>query len=220
MVLDATIISLKVVIIAITVCLALSIGAVFIINNTTNRVIKSLHYLILLPMFIPPSALGYIILVVFGRRGAIGKFLNDSFGVSIIFTITAAIIAAIIVTLPIMYQSIKSAIYAIDEDIINAAKICGAGKVIIFIKIILPLSYRGIINGLILCFARAFGEFGATILVAGNIPGKTQTLPMSLYYAMESGNSHEAKKILLIILTIALILMNLYSYFTNRITDS
>ena len=116
-----------------------------------------------------------------------------------------------------MYQSIKSAVLEVDDEIKNAAKICGANRFTIFTKIVLPLSRRGILNGIILSFARAFGEFGATILVAGNIPGKTQTLPMALYYAMESNNDTEATKILLIILVVALILMNLYSYFSNNI---
>ena len=215
MILDATITSLRVVITAVTISTILSLIAVFVVQESKSKLVKLFDWLMILPLFIPPSAIGYLILIVLGRRGFIGKFLGERFGISIIFTLTAAVIASIVVTIPIMYQSIKSAVLDVDEEIKNAAKICGAGKYTIFMKIVLPISARGILNGIILSFARAFGEFGATILVAGNIPGKTQTLPMALYYAMESNNVIEAKKILLIILGVALILINLYSYFSN-----
>lgn len=217
MVLDATLISLKVVSIAVVITFFISIFTVFIIDDRKKTWVKVLDFLMIVPMFIPPSAIGYIILVVLGRNGFIGKILNENFQVSIIFTMSASVIASIVVTIPIMYQSIKSAVLGVDKEIKNAAKICGANKIIIFTKIVLPLASRGIFNGLILSFARAFGEFGATILVAGNIPGKTQTLPMALYYAMENNNDVEATKILLIILIVALVLMNLYSYFSNSI---
>ena len=217
MVLDATLISLKVVIIAVTITFIISLSTVFIIEKNKSKWVKIIDFIMVLPLFIPPSATGYLILISLGRRSFIGRLLNDNLGISIIFTLSAAVIASIVVTVPIMYQSIKSAVLDIDSEIKNAAKICGAGRFTIFTKIVLPLSGRGILNGIILSFARAFGEFGATILVAGNIPGKTQTLPMALYYAMETNNDVEARKILLIILIVALILMNLYSYFSNSI---
>ena len=219
MIFEAMIISLKVVIISVTITCILSLISVFIVQESKSKLVKIFDLIMILPLFIPPSATGYLILIVLGRRGFIGKVLGERFGVSVIFTLTAAVIASIVVTIPIMYQSIKSAVLDVDDEIKNAAKICGADKYTIFIKIILPLSSRGILNGIILSFARSFGEFGATILVAGNIPGKTQTLPMALYYAMESNNDIEAKKILLIILVVALVLMNLYSYVSNTITD-
>ena len=217
MVLDATLISLKVVIIAVTITFIISLSTVFIIEKNKSKWVKILDFIMILPLFIPPSATGYLILIILGRRGFIGRLLEQYFGISVIFTLSAAVIASTVVTIPIMYQSIKSAVLEVDDEIKNAAKICGANRFTIFTKIVLPLSRRGILNGIILSFARAFGEFGATILVAGNIPGKTQTLPMALYYAMESNNDTEATKILLIILVVALILMNLYSYFSNNI---
>lgn len=216
MILEATLISLKVVSIAVAITLCIAIIAVYILDDGRKSWGKVLNFFMILPMFIPPSAVGYLILITLGRNGFIGKIFRTQFNISIIFTVTAAIIASIIVTLPIMYQSIKSAVMAVDPEIKNAAKICGASNGVIFIKIILPLSKRGILNGVLLSFARAFGEFGATILVAGNIPGKTQTLPMSLYYAMENNNNEEARKILIIILVVAVFLMSLYSFFTNR----
>lgn len=219
MILDATLISLKVVSIAVIITLLITIMVILIIGDSKKTWTKVLNFFMILPMFIPPSAIGYLILITIGRNGFIGKILRDNFDISIIFTIVAAIIASIIVTMPIMYQSIKSAVMSVDPEIKNAAEICGASKFIVFTKIVLPLSKNGIFNGLLLSFARAFGEFGATILVAGNIPGRTQTLPMALYYAMENNNNVEATKILIIVLIIAIFLMNLYSYLSNRTNE-
>ena len=163
--------------------------------------------------------LGYLILISLGKNSLIGKFLNQNFNVSIIFTVSAAVIAAIIVSVPIMYQSIKSAILSVDEDVINAARVYGANEWIVWTKIILPLSMNGILNGILLSFARAFGEFGATILVAGNIPGKTQTLPMAMYYAIENNNDGVATQILMIILIIAIFLMSIYKILVLKMSN-
>jgi len=166
----------------------------------------------------PRSFLPYLILIILGKNGWIGRFLNQNFNLSIIFTLSAAVIAGIMVSIPIMYQSIKSAITSVDEDIINAARVFGASEWVIWLKIILPLSINGILNGILLSFARAFGEFGATILVAGNIPGKTQTLPMAMYYAIENNNTEMATQILLIILIVAIFLMSLYKTLMMRLS--
>lgn len=219
MIIDATLISLKVVVIAVVITLFISILAIAVIGKSKKKWIKFLEILIILPMFIPPSAIGYLILIILGKNGFIGKILNNSFDISIIFTIGAAVVASIVVTIPIMYQSIKSATLSIDSEIKEAARICGANEFIVFTKIVLPLSIRGIFTGILLSFARAFGEFGATILVAGNIPGKTQTIPMAMYYAIENNNNEEATKILIIVLIIAMILMNIYSYLSNNLSN-
>ena len=136
--------------------------------------------------------------------------LEKYFNVRIIFTIQASIIASVIVTLPLMYQSIKTSIFSIEEDIISAGKLDGANDFQIFTKIILPLCKKGIYSGLLLSFARSLGEFGATILVAGNIPGKTQTLPMAMYNAIEASQSESAIIILFVILSISIFLITIY----------
>ncbi|MTN09743.1 molybdate ABC transporter permease subunit, partial [Turicibacter sanguinis] len=210
MVVDATLISIKVVLIAVITTFILTLIAVWGIGLNKHKSIRSLDFIFLLPLFIPPSAIGYLILIILGKNGWIGRFLNQNFNLSIIFTLSAAVIAGIMVSIPIMYQSIKSAITSVDEDIINAARVFGASEWVIWLKIILPLSINGILNGILLSFARAFGEFGATILVAGNIPRKTQTLPMAMYYAIENNNTEMATQILLIILIVAIFLMSLY----------
>ena len=219
MILDATIISLKVVIIAVIITLLISTIMVMIINKKESKINTLIETLITLPMFIPPSAIGYLILIVLGKNGFIGRILNEKFNISVIFTLSAAVIAAVVVTVPIMYQSIKSSVKSVDKELIEAAKVFGADDFTAFIKVVLPLSRRGIYSGIILSFARAFGEFGATILVAGNIPGKTQTLPMAMYYAIENNNNVEATKILIIVFVIAVFLMTIYKFLTTRISS-
>ncbi len=199
----------------IAVLISLLISLVLIYKNKLNKN-KLIETLILLPIFIPPSALGYIVLITLGKQGLIGEFLDKHLNLQIIFTIWAAIIVSVIVTLPIMYQSIKMAVNSIEKEIIDSSKICGANNFEIFTKIILPLSKKGIYTGTLLSFARSFGEFGATILVAGNIPGKTQTLPMAMYYAIESNQNLLATNILIITLIIALILISIYKFLENK----
>ncbi len=216
MIIDAVYTSIKVVLISLIITLGISIVAIKILTRKTTKFKKIIETFIILPMFIPPSAIGYLILIICGKNGPIGKILNENFNTSIIFTLSAAVIAAVIVTLPIMYQSIKVAVLSVDEDVKDAARAGGASEFQVFTKITLPLSRRGILTGILLSFARAFGEFGATILVAGNIPGKTQTLPMSMYYAIENNNNKEAVTILIIVFIIAIFLMSLYSYLINK----
>ena len=180
------------------------------LKGKKNKKKSIMDILILLPMFIPPSAIGYIILITLGKNSFIGVILEKYFNIRIIFTIQACIIASVIVTLPLMYQSIKTSIFAIDQDIINASKLDGASDFKIFTKIILPLCKNGIYSGILLSFARSLGEFGATILVAGNIPGKTQTLPMAMYNAIEANQTKTTIIILFVILSISILLIIIY----------
>ena len=209
-IIDSTIISIKVSLIAVLITFLIAISFVYFNNYKKNRKKNIIDILILLPMFIPPSAIGYIILISLGKNSFIGIILEKYFNIRIIFTIQACIIASVIVTLPLMYQSIKTAIYSIDEDIISAGKLDGASDFDIFIKIILPLCKNGIYSGILLSFARSIGEFGATILVAGNIPGKTQTLPMAMYNSIEANQSETTIIILFVILSISIFLIIIY----------
>ena len=209
-IIDSTIISIKVSLIAVLITFFIAISFVYFNNYKKNRKKNIIDILILLPMFIPPSAIGYIILISLGKNSFIGIILEKYFNIRIIFTIQACIISSVIVTLPLMYQSIKTAIYSIDEDIISAGKLDGASDFDIFIKIILPLCKNGIYSGILLSFARSIGEFGATILVAGNIPGKTQTLPMAMYNAIEANQSETTIIILFVILSISIFLIIIY----------
>ena len=197
---NSTITSIKVSLISVLITFFISITFIYFNSYKKNKKKSIMDILILLPMFVPPSAIGYIILITLGKNSFIGVILEKYFNIRIIFTIQACIIASVIVTLPLMYQSIKTSIFAIDQDIINASKLDGASDFKIFTKIILPLCKNGIYSGILLSFARSLGEFGATILVAGNIPGKTQTLPMAMYNAIEANQTKTTIIILLIII--------------------
>ena len=209
-IIDSAITSIKVSVISVLITFILSIVAIYFNSYKKNRKKNIMDILILLPMFIPPSAIGYIILVMLGKNSFIGVILEKYFNIRIIFTIKASIIASVIVTLPLMYQSIKTAFFSIEEDIINAGKLDRANDFKIFTKIILPLCKKGIYSGILLSFARSLGEFGATILVAGNIPGKTQTLPMAMYNSIEANQTRITISILLVILSISIFLIIIY----------
>ena len=207
---NSTITSIKVSLISVLITFFISITFIYFNSYKKNKKKSIMDILILLPMFIPPSAIGYIILITLGKNSFIGVILEKYFNIRIIFTIQACIIASVIVTLPLMYQSIKTSIFAIDQDIINASKLDGASDFKIITKIILPLCKNGIYSGILLSFARSLGEFGATILVAGNIPGKTQTLPMAMYNAIEANQTKTTIIILFVILSISILLIIIY----------
>ena len=151
-------------------------------------------------MILPPSIVGYLLLKVFGRRGPIGAFLLDTFGIQVVFTWIACVIAACVVALPLMYQNAKGAFQSVDHNYELAAKTLGSSPFKVFRTVTLPLSGPGIVSGIVLTFARAMGEFGATLMLAGNIPGKTQTIPTSIYYAVVTGKDSEASTLVVIMI--------------------
>ncbi|PFO01465.1 molybdate ABC transporter permease subunit [Bacillus sp. AFS076308] len=142
----------------------------------------------LLPLVLPPSVVGFLLIVIFGRNSVVGLLIEWIFKQPVMFTWWAAVVASTVVAFPLMYQSAKSGFEGIDEDIENAARVDGANEFQLFLTISIPLSLKAIISGTILSFARALGEFGATLMFAGNIPGKTQTISTAIYIAMDSGN--------------------------------
>ncbi|MGM0973816.1 MAG: molybdate ABC transporter permease subunit [Bacillota bacterium] len=146
----------------------------------------------LLPLVLPPSVVGFLLIVIFGRNSFAGQFIEFIFKQPVMFTWWAAVIASTVVAFPLMYQSAKTGFEAIDRDIENAARVDGANDIQLFMNITIPLSYKAIISGGILSFARALGEFGATLMFAGNIPGKTQTISTAIYVAIDSGNMEMA----------------------------
>ena len=164
----------------------LGIGLAYLVMNM-KRGRSLVDGFLTLSMVLPPTVVGFFLLIIFGKNSIIGRALG-SIGISIIFTPTAAVISAIVVSLPIMYRTSLGAFEQVNEDILFAAKTLGISKMKIFWKILLPLSVPGVLSGLILTFARALGEFGATIMIAGNIPGKTQTMSTAIYSAVQAGN--------------------------------
>lgn len=153
---------------------------------------------ITLPLVLPPSVIGYGLLVLIGKNGILGKTLTE-LGLSLIFTWWAAVLASTVVAFPLMYQSAKAAFKSVDINYEKAARTLGAGEIRIFFTVTLPLAWPGIIAGLVLSFARALGEFGATLMVAGNIPGQTQTVPLAIYFAVDAGDNVTARTLVAII---------------------
>jgi len=145
-----------------------------------------------LPMVFPPTVLGYYLIVVLGRRGWLGQWLDETFGYSLVFTWQGAVIAAAIVSFPLVFKSAHAAFEGVEPHIENGARTLGAGELGVFLWVTFPLAWRGVLAGTLLAFARAIGEFGATLMVAGNLPGKTQTLSMAVYDAVQAGNDHLA----------------------------
>ncbi|MCM3724822.1 molybdate ABC transporter permease subunit [Neobacillus cucumis] len=170
--------------------LVLILGLFFskMMANTKFKGKAVVETIFLLPLVLPPSVVGFLLIVLFGRNSVVGQLIEWIFKQPVMFTWWAAVIASTVVAFPLMYQSAKSGFEAIDEDIENAARVDGANEYQLFLTISIPLSLKAIISGTILSFARALGEFGATLMFAGNIPGKTQTISTAIYIAMDSGN--------------------------------
>lgn len=145
-----------------------------------------------LPMVMPPTVLGYYLLVVIGSRGVVGAWLLEHFGIRLIFTVEAAIIAATIVSFPLVFKAARAAFETVDPQLEDAARTLGVNEWAVFFRVSLPLAWRGILAGLLLSFARAMGEFGATLMVAGSIAGKTQTLSIAVYEAVQAGQDNTA----------------------------
>jgi len=157
--------------------------------------------ILLLPMVLPPTVLGYYLLVVVGRRGWIGSWLENTLGIHLIFTWQGAVIAAAVVAFPFVCKSARAAFETVDAQLEDAARVLGLGEAAVFLRVTLPLAWRGILAGTLLAFARSLGEFGATLMVAGSIPGKTQTLSIAVYEAVQAGQDDLAN--LLVLMTSA-----------------
>ena len=166
----------------------------------------------LLPLVLPPSVVGFLLIVIFGKNGLPGQFIEKDFDQPLMFTWWAAVIASTVVAFPLMYQSAKSGFEGIDEEIENAARVDGAGEWRLFLFVTLPLAVKSIVTGAILSSARALGEFGATLMFAGNIPGQTQTIPTAIYIAMDSGNMTLAWLWVAVIIVISFIMLFIVTY--------
>ncbi|MCK8824793.1 molybdate ABC transporter permease subunit [Fuchsiella alkaliacetigena] len=168
-----------------------------------------------LPMILPPTVLGYYLLTFMGKNSFIGRFLEETFNISLVFTWQGAVLAAVIVSLPLMIRSVQSSIESVDQNLENAARTLGKSELSIFLKITLPLSWKGIVVGIVLSFARALGEFGATLMIAGNIPGKTQTLSIAIYDAVQGGNYQLANFLVILISTLSILSLLLLNKFLD-----
>lgn len=153
---------------------------------------RILESIIVLPIVLPPTVMGFILLIIFSPQSFVGAFFKNVLNTPVVFTLTGAVIASVIVSFPLMYQHTVQGFRSIDHKMINTARTMGASENKIFFKLIFPLSKRPILSGIMMSFARAIGEFGATLMVAGYIPNKTNTLPLEIYFLVEQGKENQA----------------------------
>jgi molybdate transport system permease protein len=170
--------------------------------------------LLTLPLVLPPTVAGFFLLYIFGVRGPAGKFLLDFFGMRIAFSWPATVLASSAISFPLMYRSARGALEQVDPNLIYAARTLGMSEGAIFFKVSLPTAMPGVASGAVLAFARGLGEFGATAMIAGNIAGKTRTLPLAIYSAVAAGDMEEARGYVLVILLISFIVVALMNYLS------
>ncbi|MNC23213.1 Molybdenum transport system permease protein ModB [compost metagenome] len=181
--------SLKVSLISSIIVFLIGILTAWVMTTKRVKGKTLLETVFLLPMVLPPTVIGFILLVLMGRKTWFGKLVERIFDHSFIFSWQAAVAAAVVVSFPLVYQSLKSGFLSIERELQDSARSMGATEWQVLLHITLPLAWRALVTGYVLGFARGLGEFGATLMVAGNIPGRTQTIPTGIYFAVDSGNT-------------------------------
>ena len=190
--------------------------------NKNRYWVNLLESFIILPIVLPPTVLGFILLIIFSTRSPVGEFFTNILHLPVVFTLTGAVIASVIVSFPLMYQHTVNGFRSIDSKMLNTERTMGASETKIFFKLVLPLSKRSILAGIMMSFARAIGEFGATLMVAGYIPDKTNTLPLEIYFLVEQGKENEAWLWVLVLVAFAVTVIatiNLVNRDTFREVD-
>jgi molybdate transport system permease protein len=208
------IISLKTSLAATLITFVLGIIIAYKMAWYKGKYVNIIDTFLTLPLILPPTVVGFFLLLIIGKNGPIGIILNN-FDINLIFTWIATVISATVVSFPIMYRTLKGAFEQIDNNMIYAAKTLGLSEKHIFLKIVIPLAYPGIIGAVVLSFARALGEFGATLMIAGNIPGKTQTMPIAIFFAVESGNMNQAMLWVMIMIGLASIFIVVSNFISK-----
>lgn len=189
--------SLKVALWATGINLVLGVTVAYGLSRWRSRLNATVDALLTLPLVLPPTVLGYYLLVLLGRRGLIGGWLDD-LGLNPVFTWQGAVIAATLAAFPLVQKAARAAFEGVDVQLEDAAKVLGLKPLAVFVRVSLPLAMRGIVAGALLAFARALGEFGATLMIAGNLPGRTQTLSVAIYSAIEAGDDAGANLLVLV----------------------
>jgi molybdate transport system permease protein len=207
-------ISLRTALAATVLTFVLGLAAAHAVARSRSRARGLIDGILTLPLVLPPTVVGFFLLLIFGRHSAVGRAL-EAIGLTIVFSWPAAVLAATVVAFPLMYRTALGAFEQVSPDLIGAARTLGAGEWRIFTRVLIPLARPGIIAGTVLAFARALGEFGATLMIAGNIPGRTQTMPIAIFFAAEAGDLHRA--LLWVAATAALSLASIAAlhYFGN-----
>jgi molybdate transport system permease protein len=203
---------------------SLSIVVTFFVGLMAARFVAGLRHagakmildgLFTLPMVLPPTVAGFFLLIIFGNRGPVGRFFLEFFALRIAFSWPATVLAATVISFPLMYRAGRGALEQVNPDLIHAARTLGMGEGAIFFKVSLPTALPGIAAGAVLAFARGLGEFGATAMIAGNIAGKTRTLPLAIYSAVAAGDMESAGSLVLIISLISFIVVALINFLTR-----
>ena len=216
MLLEISLLTFQVAIVATAINFPFAILVGWMIGRKNIRGSMFLEILVSLPLALPPVVVGYALLIAFGERGPIGSLTSSLFGYELVFTWFAAAIAAAIVSFPLMVRSIIVSMSSIDDQLENSARALGAGPVRTFLTVTIPLSYHGIVAGLLLGFVRSLSEFGATIIVAGNIPGRTQTLPLALFSKIQLGENGEAVRLMIACIVLAIITLGVHHFLLSK----
>lgn len=185
-------ISIKVAVISTLIVTILGILISKLLYRHRGRITTLLESIIILPIVLPPTVMGFLLLIIFSPRSFVGSFMMNMLHLPVVFTLTGAIIASVVVSFPLMYQHTIQGFRGINHKMLNTARTMGASENKIFFKLVLPLSKRSILAGVMMAFARSIGEFGATLMVAGYIPNKTNTLPLEIYFLVEQGKENQA----------------------------
>lgn len=212
----ALILSLKVAVFSLIVNLILGLPLGFLLARKQFWGKEFLDTILTLPMVMPPTVLGYYLLVLLGRNGFIGYSLEHYFGINLIFTWQGAVIAASIVTFPLIFKQVRTAFEGINQQYEQTAQMLGISNFAIFFRILLPLAWPNILVGLLLAFARSLGEFGATLMVAGSIPGKTQTMSIAIYEAVQSGQDTIANSLVIILSVVCVFILLSAKYLSSH----
>ena len=217
--LEALSLSLRVALWAVLVSLPLGLATAWLLARHEFVGKTLVDGLVHLPLVVPPVAVGYLLMVLLGRRGPLGGWLYDSFGITLIFTWQGAAVASAVMAFPLMVRSIRLSLEAIDDRLETAARTLGAPRVRVFATITLPLATPGILTGVVLAFARSLGEFGATITFVSNIAGETRTLPIALYTLIQSpGGEAGAARLMAISLALAILALLASEFLARRIS--
>lgn len=198
----------------LVLCSGVIIAYIFARRDFRGKELAELF--ITLPLVLPPTVIGYLLVILVGKNGFLGQLIFNVLGTGILFTWQAAVIAAYTVSLPLMVRTAKAAIEAVDKELEYAAYILGRSELETALLITLPLAKRGILAGFVLSFARAVGEFGATLMLAGNIPGKTNTMSISIYSAFQAGNNELANILVLVLIVMSLLSIALTGRIASR----
>lgn len=208
--------SLRVAVVSTAASLALGLWLAYILANREFRFKEVVDAMVALPLVLPPTVLGWYLLVLIGRASPLGKMWETIFGSPLVFTWKAAVVAAMLRSMPLLVKSSRAAFESVDRRYERAARTLGASEWRLFWRVTLPLSHRSIFAAAALAFAQALGDFGATLMVAGNIPDRTQTVAVAIYDAVEAGNGAVARTLVLVVSIVALLILSVANRLNPR----